>query len=34
MLRQQEERESLQYQNGVFQYMMERKKSLASIFKT
>lgn len=26
MLRQQEERESLQYQSGVFQYMMERKK--------
>ena len=32
MLRQQEERESLQYQNGVFQYMMERKKEFSVNF--
>ncbi|WP_162793797.1 hypothetical protein [Runella rosea] len=32
MLRQQEERESLQYQSGVFQYMMERKKEFSVNF--
>jgi len=32
MLRQQEERESFQYQSGVFQYMMERKKEFSVNF--
>lgn len=32
MLQQQEERESLQYQSGVFQFMMERKKEFSVNF--
>ncbi|WP_428656168.1 hypothetical protein [Runella sp.] len=32
MLREQEEREAYQYQNGVFQYMMERKKDFSVDF--